>query len=162
AEAQADVREGVNPDLLKRERWLQKELDTKAELQMQLLKGRYSKEKGEALAVEIEAITADYQKVQALIRSQSPRYAALTPTKPLRLKEVHEQVLDEESLLLEYALGDDNSYLWAVTKTGMTSYTLPKRAEIEKLARPVYELLTARQPKLHESPQQYHLRVKEA
>jgi CHAT domain-containing protein len=71
-------------------------------------------------------------------------------------------VLDEESLLLEYALGDDNSYLWAVTKTGMTSYTLPKRSEIEKLARPVYELLTARQPKPHELPQQYRLRVKEA
>src|SRR5262249_25034677 len=41
-------------------------------------------------------------------------------------------VLNENTLLLEYALGDEHSYLWAVTTTGMTAHTLPKRAEIEK------------------------------
>ena len=53
-------------------------------------------------------------------------------------------VLDSHTLLLEYALGEDRSYLWAVTDSALTTFTLPRRAEIERAARRVQELLTAR------------------
>ena len=52
--------------------------------------------------------------------------------------------LDAGTLLLEYALGDDRSHLWAITKDSLTSYELPKGELIENNARQVYELLTAR------------------
>ena len=42
---------------------------------------------------------------------------------------MQQQVVDEDTLLLQYSLGEERSYLWAVTHTGMTSYELPKRAE---------------------------------
>jgi hypothetical protein len=48
-------------------------------------------------------------------------------------------------LLLEYALGDEKSYMWAVTATSISSYALPPRAEIEGAARNLYRLLTAYQ-----------------
>jgi len=64
------------------------------------------------------------------------------------MREIQESVLDEKTLLLEYSLGDERSYLWAVTKTGMTSHELPPRDKIESLARRVRELLTARQQRL--------------
>jgi hypothetical protein len=51
-------------------------------------------------------------------------------------------VLDQDTLLLEYSLGEERSYLWAVTPTSITSYELPKRAEIEAAARQVYALLS--------------------
>src|SRR5262249_58670173 len=38
----------------------------------------------------------------------------------------------------------DRSFLWLVTRTGVESHLLPKRAEIEAAAQRVYELLTAR------------------
>jgi CHAT domain-containing protein len=57
------------------------------------------------------------------------------------LEEIQQQVLDDDTLLLEYSLGEERSYLWAVSKTGITSYELPKRAEIELAARGFYELL---------------------
>jgi CHAT domain-containing protein len=47
-------------------------------------------------------------------------------------------------LLLEYSLGEERSYLWAVTATSFSSYELPPRAVIEAAARRCYELLTAR------------------
>ena len=47
-------------------------------------------------------------------------------------------MLDPDTLLLEYALGEERSYVWAVTPTSITSYELPKRAEIEEAARQVY------------------------
>jgi CHAT domain-containing protein len=41
--------------------------------------------------------------------------------------------------LLEYALGDVQSYLWVVSKTESRAFTLAPRAEIETLARRVHE-----------------------
>ena len=70
-------------------------------------------------------------------------------------------MLDDETLLLEYALGEKRSYLWAVTKTGITTYELPERAKIEKSARRLYELLTAHQFANGESLAEHDARVKE-
>src|SRR5205823_9293563 len=47
-----------------------------------------------------------------------------------------------ETALLEYALGEDQSYLWVVTPTSIKSVELPKRAEIETSVRRVIELLS--------------------
>jgi CHAT domain-containing protein len=94
------------------------------------------------LAKEINALISEYQEVKAQIRSQSPRDIALT--QPLGLKEIQQQVLDEDTLLLEYSLGDERSYLWAVTPTSITSFELPKRAEIENAALRFNELLIIR------------------
>ena len=54
------------------------------------------------------------------------------------------QVLDKDSLLLEYSLGQDASSLFAVSQDSINSYPLPKRTQIEALARETYEALTAR------------------
>src|SRR5215468_8807379 len=76
--------------------------------------------------------------------------ADLGAARPLRVDEIQRRLLDENTVLLEYALGaagdaeDDRSFLWLVTSTGVESYFLPKRAEIEAAANRVYELLTAR------------------
>src|SRR5262249_53159439 len=52
--------------------------------------------------------------------------------------------LDEDTLLLEYALGEKRSYLWLVSQCSIDSYELPPRAELEAATRRVYELLTVR------------------
>ncbi|HEY6370806.1 MAG TPA: hypothetical protein VIX37_09520, partial [Candidatus Sulfotelmatobacter sp.] len=52
------------------------------------------------------------------------------------------QVLDRDTLLLEYALGEDRSYLWAVTRESLDGFELPKRSTIEALARQGYEALS--------------------
>jgi len=76
--------------------------------------------------------------------------ADLGAARPLRVDEIQRRLLDENTVLLEYALGtagdaeNDRSFLWLVTSTGVESYFLPKRAEIEAAANRVYELLTAR------------------
>jgi tetratricopeptide (TPR) repeat protein len=162
AEARADIRQGIDPTLLDRERSLQQGLRAKEDRQMQLANGKPDKQEAEALAKEIRELTHEYDQIQAEIKSKSPRYAALTQPQPLNLKQIQQQVLDDNSLLLEYALGEEHSYLWAVTKTGMTSHALPKRAEIERAARHLYELLIARQPKPGEPARQHQARVNEA
>jgi CHAT domain-containing protein len=50
---------------------------------------------------------------------------------------------------LEYSLGDERSYVWAVTPESIQSFELPKRSEIEAKARRVYELFTLKADALY-------------
>lgn len=141
-EAGADIREGVAPELVKEERELGRLLDAKVNSQFRLLSGRHTDAAARALAAEVGDLSARYERVQARIRATSPRYAALTQPAPLTLKEMQTSVLDAETVLLEYSLGEERSYLWAVTRDSLASFELPNRAELERLARAAYRRLT--------------------
>lgn len=141
AEAGTEIRQGVDPVLIERERSLALRLNAKAERQAQLLAGKPNANQLAAADKEIESLLAEYQQVQALIRANSPRYAALTQPQPASLSHIQSRVLDPDTLLLEYALGEERSYLWAISATSLTSYDLPRRADIEAAARRFYEQL---------------------
>jgi CHAT domain-containing protein/tetratricopeptide (TPR) repeat protein len=142
-ESRADIRQGVDSSLLERERSLQQRLNAKAAAQARLLNRKHTPEQADAITKEITAITAEYEEVRAQIRARSPRYAALTQPQPLGLTEIQQQALDEDTLLLEYALGEKRSYLWLVSQRSIDSYELPPRSEVEAAARRVYELSAA-------------------
>jgi CHAT domain-containing protein/tetratricopeptide (TPR) repeat protein len=138
-EARIDVREGVDAALVERERSLRGQLNDKAQRLTQASKP----EQAEALRKEISQLETELERAQAAVRKASPRYTALTQPQPLKFKEIQQQ-LDADTLLLEYALGEERSYLWAITKDSLKSYELPKGEVIEKEARLVHELLSAR------------------
>ena len=144
AEASADIRQGVNPELLARERSLQQMLNAEAERQMRMFGGQPKEEEVSAVRRKIEDLLNQLLAIEADLKAQSPRYAALTQPAPLGLAEIQSAVIDDSTLLLEYSLGDERSYLWAVTAKSFSSYELPSRAVIEAAARRCYELLTAR------------------
>ncbi len=141
AEAGADIRQGVDATLLARERTLQQSLNDAARAQISIRSGGHTDEEAAAIAKELDALTGEYQQVEAQIRQTSPRYAALTQPQPLSLAAT-QGLLDADTLLLEYALGAEHGYLWAVTADSIKSYELAKSADIEAAARQVYALLT--------------------
>lgn len=139
-EARADIRQGVDIGLVEREQSLQRRLNARAYTNNPPAKRRDAHE----LTKELEQVIADLQQVQAQIKSASPRYAALTQPQALKVSEIQQQVLDSNTMLLEYALGEERSFVWAVSDDSIASFPLPSRAVIEAEARLVYELLTAR------------------
>jgi CHAT domain-containing protein/Tfp pilus assembly protein PilF len=161
-ESRIDVREGVDSSLVERERSLQQLLNAKAAAQVALLNRRHTPAQAEVAAKEIDSITTEYEELREQIRARSPRYATLTQPQPLGLAEIQQQVLDPDTLLLEYSLGDNASHLFVVSQTSITSYQLPKRAEIEAAARRVRDLLTAPQPQPGDTEAKYQARVKGA
>jgi len=142
-EARVDIRQGVDSTLLEKERNLGQLLNTKAQRQIQLLGQKGAEQRLADLNKELGELEDQYQETQSAIRKASPGYAALTQPRPLGLKEIQKQ-LDTGTLFLEYSLGAERSYVWAITPNSLATYELAKRDEIEKTARPVYELLTAR------------------
>lgn len=152
-EAKADIRQGVAPELLKQERSLQEQLDALEKQRLELFSDKYNyvdvatgnpdrKVVQENLEKQSIALVAQYREVQSQIRATSPRYASLTQPQPLSLAQIQQQVLDEDTLLLEYSLGEKHSYLWAVTKTTITAHVLPKRSEVEAAAKGFRDVLT--------------------
>lgn len=141
-EARIDIREGVDPQLLARERGLKQQINNKELQRIRLLDGKPSAEKTQTIEKDLNALLTDYNEVRAQIRARSPRYGALMQPEPLALSEIQKQVLDEETILLEYTLGNEKSYLWVATQTNLKSFVLPKRAVIEAAARRLYDLLT--------------------
>lgn len=143
SEARIDIRQGVDASLIEKERDLTRVLNAKAQREMQLKAGKGRNEEIATLQREISALEDEYQQVQAAIRKSSPQYSALTQPQPLDLKGIQQQ-LDPNTVLLEYSLGEERSYVWVVAKDSLKTYTLPKREEVENVARRVYESLVAR------------------
>src|SRR5262249_57473853 len=114
--------------------------------QMRLFGGQHSDESAANVRRKIEELLVQLLAIEAEVKAHNPRYAALTQPAPLGLAEIQTAVTDDSTLLLEYSLGEERSYLWAVTATSFSSYELPPRARIEAATRRCYELLTARNP----------------
>ncbi|NEN90252.1 MAG: CHAT domain-containing protein [Okeania sp. SIO3H1] len=144
AESGADIKTGVDPQLLAQEKELQQKLNT-----LDQARKRNNPPPGynfDKLKQEIETLRTQLQQLEVKIKQNSPRYANLKYPDPLTASEIQQQVMDKESILLQYSLGKDRSYLWLVTPTEISSYELPPRAEIEELAKQFREEITSLSP----------------
>jgi CHAT domain-containing protein len=63
----------------------------------------------------------------------------------LDLREVQQRLIDDDSILLEYALADERSYVWVVTRTAVSTYELGSRKDIEESAKRLYANFVAYQ-----------------
>ncbi|HEY4589312.1 MAG TPA: CHAT domain-containing protein, partial [Thermoanaerobaculia bacterium] len=139
SEAGVDVHQGVDPALLERRASLLRRLSAKTERALR----EHPKGADERAALEEQrlAVLRDLDSVEAEIRERSPGFAALTQPQPLSAAGI-QALLDSDTLLLSYSLGEERSYLWAVTSDRIESFELPARARVEALARKVYEELS--------------------
>ena len=161
-ETHVEILQGVDPSLVQKERDIRRSLNAKAQRQIQLTAQQGKKEEIDTLNKEISALEDDYQQVQSAIRKASPSYAALTQPQPLGAKEI-QQLLDADTALLEYSLGDERSYLWVVTQNSLKTYKLPKSEVITKVAQDVYQSLVARSLiKSLETPAERQARIAQA
>lgn len=103
---------------------------------------KYSK-KGQSSAQAL--FQKEREQLEKQLRTQYPRYAALMYPQPLTAGQV-QKLLDNDTLLLEFALGEERSYVWAVTSTELQSYELPPRAQIEASALTLLKHLSSGQP----------------
>lgn len=146
-ESRAVSSQGAVQELFNRERELLKLFEILAQYRMNLLLSR--KDSAEIAAIDNQAaqLKADYQAIQAK-KMEHPRLSSLKQAEeavPLSLQQIKSELRDGDTMLLEYGLGDERSYLWVVTSNSFQSYELPDRKTIEDAAREFYKLITARQ-----------------
>jgi CHAT domain-containing protein/Tfp pilus assembly protein PilF len=141
--AHADIRKGVDSALLAQQRALQTDINAKRDRRASLLEGKQTTDPVKAVDNEISNLIAQYEDVQAKLRTSSPQYAALTLPQPLTSESIRNELLDHDTVLLEYSLGDERSYVFAVTPEKTAAFLLPKNADIESAALHLYKLLSS-------------------
>jgi CHAT domain-containing protein len=145
-ESGRDLRRDIDPALRMRDLDLEKRLDAAAERQVRVLAAARNREEAAAISNEIQNVTREHDLVEAQIRAGRPEAAAFLQPQPLTLAEIQNDVLDDQTLLLEYHIGAERSHVWAVTRETVSAYELPKGAEIEAAARRWHELLNGGPP----------------
>jgi len=152
SQSQIDIHQGADSGLLNRERDLRWLLNAKSQQRIRLLSEKHNDEQVSSLDREMADLRDRSTRLEAEIRASSPAFATLTRPQPLNAIQI-QQLLDPETVLLEYSLGEERSYVWLVTDGSLAVYELPKRVEIESVARRFYRSLTARTHRVSKDPE---------
>jgi CHAT domain-containing protein len=141
-EARTDIRQGVTPALLEQEQALRDRRTALAKRWKDAYSPGGDRSQLPQLQQDRQQLQQQSQELRQAIRSQSPRYAALTDPEPLTLQQVQQQLLDPDTLLLQFALGKKRSHLFVVSQNDLQVLSLPSAAQIDSLVSALREPLT--------------------
>ncbi|HEX5702272.1 MAG TPA: CHAT domain-containing protein [Pyrinomonadaceae bacterium] len=145
ADSEADIPSDASPALLERRRELLGLIRAQGQYALELSMKKHDAGESEGVSRQLKELRSEYLDIEAQIRKPTPGFGALSQQQPLTVAQIQTELLDDDSILLEFSLGDERSYLWAVTKKTFHSYELPRRAVLETKAFEVYKLVTERQ-----------------
>ena len=128
-EAGADVMADVPPPLVARHLEVRRRISFSerrlAELQTGAERSRLERQIGE-LVDQAEALEAE-------MKESSPAYAALSRPLPASIQRT-QQLLDGETTLLVYGMGDARMYAWTITRESVVAVDLADRAVVQRAA----------------------------
>jgi CHAT domain-containing protein/Tfp pilus assembly protein PilF len=129
AEGRIDVSQGLAPELRRREEDLSFKV---SKAQIQLRSGSEKPERIRGLQEELHQLDRQREQLDLDIRAVNRRYADVRYPIPLKLDQIQSLVLDDQTALLEYALGKERSTLFVVTRQAIGTYELPSTGVIKK------------------------------
>lgn len=145
AREHAQLQLRIDPGLRKREQWVKAELDAKTAYRLRLTTENHTDQQLSQVEAAISDLLLQYQEIQEQMRASDPSYETLATPRSLKISEI-KSLLDPDSVLLEYVLGEHYSYAWVLTDTSVSAIKLPKRAIIEAAAHQVYQSMAKRTP----------------
>jgi CHAT domain-containing protein/Tfp pilus assembly protein PilF len=128
AEGRIDVSEGLAPELRQKEETLSYNV---SQVQLALRSGNSRPERIRTLQEELRQLDQQREQLDLEIRAKNRRYADVRDPIPLKLDQI-QALLDDQTALLEYALGENRSTLFLVTRGGISVYELPAAGEINQ------------------------------
>ena len=160
--SEANFTKDADAETVKREKEIRSSLNTKADKLTDLLSKNADKAETEKTSNEINELEHELEEIKAKLKQFSPIYSAIKNPAPFDVGEFQRQILEDNSLFLEFSFGKDESYLWLVGKTEVNSYVLPPRGEIEPHIEKLRDLLASREIKQDEEIENYQTRISEA
>ena len=137
---------GIDRRLAEREKTLRQAIHAKAEETISLLATDYKKEDLDKSEKALTALREEHRKLTQQLQKQNPHYDQIKETTNYSVQQIQELIVeDNQTMLLEYFLGEHASYVWAITRNDARVYELPKADVITGAVKVVYDLL-ARKP----------------
>ncbi len=115
-----------------------------AQRRRSLAKASLSDSERDAVETAFFEQLAELERLEAAMRLDAPVTSALTQPTAMTAAEI-QRLLEPGTVLLEYALASERSYLFWVTNDAIQSYELPPREEIERAVRAVHRAWSAPQ-----------------
>ncbi len=144
AESRTNLQQGISKELLDKEKLLRGRINARERQRVSLTRRKAKAERVKAVEQEVKELLVEYEQVKTQIKSANPKYATLIRPKPISLEKVQQEILDENTVLLQYSMGEERSYLWAITKDSVKSYKLPKYRKIFDVAKNFIDSLNSR------------------
>ena len=139
-DTQTTVLVGVDPLLAAREKNLRQAIRTTVDQTVSLLTTDYKKEELDKLEGSLTSLREQHKQVTAKLRQQYPDYDKIHEPASYTLQQIQNVVIDDDqTVLLEYLLGQNASYVWAITRNSVKVFELPKADVITAAVRKVYE-----------------------
>ncbi|MGH9397758.1 MAG: CHAT domain-containing protein, partial [Terriglobia bacterium] len=136
---------GVPPDLMAQERHVREELDAAhTRLRDELGAKPDSASSVKQLHAQIEHLLNQSDGVEARMRAASSSYAALARGEPVKVSDLEQRVVAAHSALLEYWVGEKESFLWIVQQHKVSSAMLPPQKKLRALVSQYRRNLLAR------------------
>ena len=132
-ESRTEIRAGIPPDLREKDQFLAYRFGVNA----RKLRGAEKEEDRKRLRRDLNELLTEADRLEEEKRRRNPRYAVLN-RRSLDADGIR-ALLESDTVLLEFALGETRSFLWLVTPRKVESFELPARTVIEEAARRSYE-----------------------
>lgn len=145
AAAQVDPSTRFSAEQAEKNIRLQREINELAQTHLRLLNLKAKKDAEEILRTLKERIK-EQDDLQASARRGNSPSSASQQAHPLTAREI-QQLLDDNTIILEFSLGESRSHLWTISTGSIEYYSLPGGTEIENAARRLSQALTAPEPK---------------
>jgi CHAT domain-containing protein/tetratricopeptide (TPR) repeat protein len=149
-------------DVIESERRILASLNAYRDRQTDLLRSDGDPRELESVEAEIVGLSGKLDDIRGSIRSKNPVYSAFKYAPAFDLNLFASGALGEEELLIQYFMGNEESYLWVVGKTDFQAFVLPPKEQIESKIDALRELLDARKPREGKSFADHQARVAEA
>lgn len=131
AETRVGVTDELTPDQRKQENSI---LSRISSTQKKMWNQNVSPDERKQNERDLTAAESDLEKLHLQIRESNPHYASLQYPEPIHIEAIQSKLLDDQSALIEYLLGEKRSLVWVVTKNKVTTSILPGRKDIEERA----------------------------
>jgi CHAT domain-containing protein len=129
-ESRANLRQVLPKELLDREETISKKISA---TQRELWQEGISKEREQELKKTLAGQENSLEQFQLEVRRANPRYASLKHLEPLSTQRIQRELLDAQTGLVEYFVGEDKSFAWLVTKDKVSFAALPGAKDLNRL-----------------------------
>jgi CHAT domain-containing protein/Flp pilus assembly protein TadD len=154
--AELDYDKNASPESLALEKETRASLNLSANKLSELIANNAGESEIEQVENELRGLEHELAEQKAVRKQNSPAYAAVRTPSAFSVSEFQEHVLDNDSLVLEYWLGAEQSYLWLIGKDSFESYILPARSEIESHVDSLLDAIRVRESNQGKSIQEYN------
>lgn len=145
-DTQTKIVTGIDQDLVEKENRLRREIHNTGDQIISLLATDYKTEQLIKIEKSLADLRQQHQKLTRQLQKQNPHYDQIKETTNYSVQQIQQVIVeDNETMLLEYFLGENASYAWAITRNEVRVYKLPKADVITEAVKVVYDLL-AKQP----------------